>query len=141
MLHEISHIRQSDRSLVKRWFTSRDMDLFVWFRRKMPVGFQLSFNIHGEKQAISWDLQRGFHLYRVNSGETRPFQYLYRYQTTPLLTGACNQDDLVSIRRNFLVASENIEVGLTDFIYARLMEYPSLSSKPHVSHIDHPALR
>ncbi len=128
-LYEISHVRQGNRSLKKRWFTCREMNLIVWFRRKTPVSFQLSFNKHGQEQTISWNVQRGFSLslnQPVNPG-------VNRHKKLPFLVDDFNQKDLAIIRRDFLVACENIEVGVTDFIYARLMEYPSLSSKLHAS--------
>ena len=103
----------------------------------MPVSFQLSFNKQGREQTISWNLQRGFNLYlsnAINSG-------ISRHKKTPLLANDCNQKDLELIRRDFLVACENIEVGITDFIYARLMEYPSPDSSPRASQIDHPMVR
>ena len=138
MLSEISHLRQTNRSLVKRWFTSRDMDLFVWFHNNwlhnsMPVRFQLSFNKRNKEQAISWDFQREFQLYRVDSGETTPD----RYKKTPLLISLCDQQELAIIARNFLVASENIDISIADFIYARLLEYPSIQTKHNVVHTGH----
>jgi len=66
MLYEISHVRQSNRSEVKRWFTCADMDLFVWCRDDIPVRFQLAFNRRSKEQVISWDIQRAFCLYDVD---------------------------------------------------------------------------
>jgi len=136
-LYEISHIRQSNRSLNKRWFTCREMNLIVWFRRNMPVSFQLTFNNNGQEQTINWAQQRGFSLHLNNLAK----KGFFHRQKTPLLVNYCDQKDLALVRREFLVACENIEVGITDFIYARLMEYPSLSSRPRASQIDHPVVR
>jgi len=133
-LYEISHIRQTNRSLNKRWFTCREMNLIVWFRRNMPINFQLSFRKQGQEQTISWDIQRGFHLYLEDSS----IAGINRLHKRPLLVNTCNQNDLPTIRRNFLVACEDIEVGMTDFIYARLMEYPTVHSQLRASHTDHP---
>ncbi len=137
MLHEISHLRQANRSLVKRWFNSRDMDLFVWFRKNVPVRFQLCFNKCSNEQAISWDFQREFHLYQVDDGETYPDQY----KQTPLLVCACDRNDLATIARNFLAASEKIDPGIADFIYARLLEYPTVQVKHDAAHISHPVVQ
>jgi len=41
MLCEIPHIRLENRRLTKRWFTSSEIDLFVWFNDGAPVRFQL----------------------------------------------------------------------------------------------------
>ncbi len=133
MFHEISHLRQSSRSQVKRWFTSRDMDLFVWFRKTEPVRFQLCYNKQNSEKAISWDFHCGFRHYRVDSGETNPDQH----KQTPLLIDLCDQQNLAVIARDFLAACEYIDIGLTDFIYARLMEHPSRPVQHDASHIDH----
>ncbi len=133
MLSEITHLRQENRSLIKRWFTSQEMDLFVWFRNSVPLRFQLSFNKRGKEQAISWDFHRGVQFYRVDSGETWP----YRYKETPILINACDQQNLPRLAREFLVASENIDIGTTDFIYARLLEYPSIAVNSNVAHTGH----
>lgn len=139
MLTEITHLRQSNRSLLKRWFNSRDMDLFVWVKSvgidDMPVQFQLSFNKQSNEKIICWDQQHGFHLYQVDSGENTPA----RYKKTPIFTNTVERQDLTDIARRFLVASEIIDINITDFIYARLMEYPTLSSMLHAMHANHSA--
>jgi hypothetical protein len=53
MLYEISHVRQSNQSEVKRWFTCADMDLLVCCRNNIPVRFQLAFNRCNKEQVIS----------------------------------------------------------------------------------------
>ena len=136
-LYEISHIRQSNRSLNKRWFTCREMNLIVWFRRNVPVSFQLTFNKNAQEHTINWAQQRGFSLYLNNSAEKEFFQQ----QKSPLLVNYCDQKDMVIIRRNFLVACEHIEVGITDFIYARLMEYPKIHANLDASHTGQPMAR
>lgn len=137
MLGEISHVRQPDSCHVKRWFSCQDMDLFTWSHNKMPVRFQLSFNKRGNEQLFSWDVQHGCHLYRVASGET----LAHRYKKTPLLTGTCQQQNMLIIARDFLAASENIDAGIADFIYARLLEYPLSQGWHDASHRDPPAPR
>ena len=131
-LYEISPINPTNRSLNKRWFTCREMNLVVGTLQKMPINFKLSFKRHGQIQTLCWDIQHGFYLFidqLVNSGIEQQRK-----------AGIFKQSDLATMRRDFLVACENIEVGLTDFIYARLMEYPILQSKPRVSHTDHPLM-
>lgn len=133
MLYEISHLRQSNRSHVKRWFTSRDMDLFVWFHKSVPVRFQLAYNKRNREKAISWAFHQGFRHYLVDTGETE----LDHYKQTPILINLCDQQNLTTIAREFLAASENIEIGLSDFIYARLMAHPTIPAKHSAAHTDH----
>lgn len=136
MLQEIAHIRQSNRRYIKRWFTSRDMDLFIWLRKSVPVRFQLSYNKLNNEQAISWDLHRGFHHHLVDSGETLPDHY----KQTPLLIDLHDQHELAIIARRFLAACENIDIGVADFIYARLMGYPIKPVQHSAMNTDRPRL-
>ena len=82
------------------------------------------------KKAINWDLHQGFHHYLVDSGEALPGQY----KQTPLLIPLCNQHELANIAREFLAAWEQIDIGLSDFIYARLMEQPLEQVKHNAMH-------
>jgi len=132
MLHEITHLRQTNRSLKKRWFNSVDMDLFVWYHDSAPVKFQLSYNKQNEERAISWDFHHGFQHYRIDSGESYPHQY----KRTPIMFDFCNQENLPELARNFLAASENIDIAVADFIYARLMAYPGMLSQHNAQHTD-----
>ena len=132
MLYEIPQLRQSNRSLLKRWFSSRDMDLFVWFHDSVPVQFQLAYNKRSTEKAISWNFQRGLHHYLVDSGEIA----LDHYKQTPILIGLCDQKNLASIARDFLAASDEMDIGLADFIYARLLEHPTAASMHGAVHTD-----
>jgi len=133
MLAEISHLRQSNRSLKKRWFTSLDMDLFVWYRNNTPVKFQLSYDKNDNEHAISWDCHRDFNHYCVDTGEYD----VSEYKKTPLLLDACSQQDLASLARNFLVESEYIDVAVSEFIYARLMAYPVIPLQHNAKQTNH----
>ena len=133
MLYEIPHPRQSGRNHKKRWFTSGDMDLFIWFSNDTPVRFQLTYDKGKKEKAIYWDFDLGFRHYLVDSGETLPGNY----KQTPILIDLCDQQNLVSIARDFLVASENIDTGIADFIYARLMAHPTIIANYCAVNTDH----
>ena len=124
MLHEISNVKQKARSQDRRWFTDNDMDLFVWFSRLNPIGFQLSYNKQSNEKAVCWETDKGFQHYRVDSGEIEPI----KYKMSPIYA-AEDDFDTYAIAREFLHNSEHIENTLTDFIYARLLEYPSTNEK------------
>ena len=133
MLYEIPHLRRSNRCLIKRWFTCPDMDLYIWFHDNVPIRFQLSYNKRSREKAINWDFQRGLRHYLVDTGE----EELGRYKQTPILIKQQNQGDLATTARNFLAACEHIDIGVSDFIYARLMEYPVVRPRHRVAHTDH----
>lgn len=99
----------------------------------MPVRFQLSYNKRSHEEAISWDFRNGFRFYHVDSGEDE----LPHYKMTPVLLDCNTPQDLARLARNFLAACEKIDIGVSDFIYARLMELPVLRTKPDAGHIDH----
>lgn len=128
MLREISAIRHNSYRTTKRWFTDPDMDLFIWFKDLVPVRFQLSYNKLGDEHAINWHSENGFSHNRIDSGES--FDPL-KYKMSPILL-ADDDFDAFTTARNFLMASENIEESLADFIYARLLEYPGLHAR-HLS--------
>ena len=98
--------------------------------------FQLSYDKLGREKEINWNLHRVFHHNLVDSGEILPDQY----KQTPLLIPLCDQHDLLIIAREFLAASEQIDIGLSDFIYARLMEQSLEHVKHDASHTDQPSL-
>lgn len=120
MLREITPIRQNSDRVKKRWFSSSDMDLFVWFNDQVPARFQLSYDKPAREHAITWDIESGFSHNSVDTGEHSPGT---KYKMTPILV-ANGEFDAASIARKFLQASQNIEESLADFIYARLLEYP-----------------
>ena len=131
-LYEISPISPTIHSLNKRWFTCREMNLIVGTNKNMPVNFKLSFKRSGVIQTLSWDIEHGFspcadHTAKADSEQHRK-PSIFRYE----------QSDLAIIRRDFLAACENIDIDLTDFIYARLMEYPAIHSQLYASHTGHP---
>jgi hypothetical protein len=133
---------------MKRWFTCIDMDLFVWLHKNMnddvngrmknctPVRFQLSFNKRSKEQLISRELQQGLQFYEVDSGES----FVHQYKETPLMIDTCEQLHLATIAQDFLLASENIDPGLTDFIYARLTAYPVSNAMLDAAHKDRPVV-
>lgn len=136
MLFQITHTRQTNRSCSKRWFTCCEIDLFAWLREGVAVRFQLAYDKPSREKAINWDLHQGCHHYLVDSGAVLPG----RYKQTPSLIRPCKQHDLAIIAREFLAACEQIDIGLSDFIYARLMKQPLQHEKHDAMHTDHPSL-
>ena len=124
MLHEISNVKQKSQGQLRRWFTDNDMDLFIWFSRRAPIGFQLSYNKQTDEKALCWETGKGFKHYNVDSGEVEPI----KYKMSPIYSPDGDFDSY-AIARAFLHNSEHIEATLADFIYARLLEYPGSGEK------------
>ncbi len=120
MFKEVLPIQQGFPNTQKRWFTDREMDLFIWFHRGRPSRFLLSFDKPHSEQAIRWTTQGGLQFFRVDSGEKDDG----RYKQSPLLLEPQQDFDVFGVARRFLANSEEIDPGIADFIYARLLEYP-----------------
>jgi len=124
MLQEISNIKQRSYSQVRRWFSDKDMDLYVWFVRHVPVGFQLSYNKQTLEKTVHWDNKNGFQHYSIDLGEFDSTE-----QNMSLLCLSDANVDVYAIARNFLDNCDHIDPSLADFIYARLLEHPYQNEK------------
>jgi len=124
MLKEIMPIQNSCHHVKKRWYSNRDMDLFIWLEHNAPVKFLLSYNKQQTEHAIGWQRDDGFVHFLVNTGETESGCYTGGYKQAPILLALINKFDAYQVARSFLNSSKNIETHIADFIYARLFEYP-----------------
>ena len=81
MLREIP-ARQIAGEPPRRWFTSPDIDLFVWVDESgAPTGFQLCYDKQTREHALTWTEASGYTHMGVDGGESRPG----RYKGTPIL--------------------------------------------------------
>ena len=81
MLREIA-ARQISGEPRRRWFTSPDIDLFVWMDEAgAPTGFQLCYDKQMREHALTWTAAAGYSHMAVDGGESRPG----RYKGTPIL--------------------------------------------------------
>ena len=81
MLREIA-ARQVEGEPARRWFTSSEIDLFVWVGEDgAPSGFQLCYDKQAREHALTWTPASGFSHMAVDGGESRPG----RYKGTPIL--------------------------------------------------------
>jgi hypothetical protein len=119
MLREISSTRQINVDKSKRWFTDSNMELFIWFKNQMPVSFQLSYNKCQLEHSINWNIKTGFTHYLI-----KPEHRHIRHRISSCYP-AERTFDTRATAREFLRASEHINVSLADFIFARLLEYPA----------------
>jgi len=81
MLREIQ-ARQLPGEPTRRWFTSPDIDLFVWLGADgAPTGFQLCYDKQHREHALTWTAAGGYSHMAVDGGGSRPG----RYKGTPIL--------------------------------------------------------
>lgn len=89
------------------------------------------------KKSIIRDFHHGFNHYLVDTGETE----LDHYKQTPILINSCDQHNLTTIAGEFLAASKNISIGLSDFICGRLMAHPTIPVKHGATRTGHSRTR
>ena len=81
MLREVKDISQKRGEPKKRWFSSLDMDLFVWFNDAGEIiSYQLTYNKPHDEKALIWSKGGGFSHLAVDEG-VRPG----KYPASPLL--------------------------------------------------------
>ena len=118
MLREIHSARQNHPHRTIRRFSNANMELYVWFKTRNPVGFQLCFDKTQREDCINWHIKRGFSRLQMNA-EAEHIKYrLSAY------TSSQSDFDVTAIASEFLRASEQLDVALADFIFARLLEFP-----------------
>ena len=98
MLREIQ-ARQLPGEPARRWFTSADIDLFVWLAEDgSPTGFQLCYDKQAREHALTWTEAAGYSHMGVDGGESRPG----RYKGTPILVanGSIDFDSILDQLRS-----------------------------------------
>lgn len=119
MLREISSTHQNNHNQFKCWFTDSDMDLFIWFKNRAPVCFQLCYNKRQQERSVSWHIDNGFS-HNLIRPKNRNAKYRIPATQSPEIAF-----DAMAIAREFLQASDHIDTMLADFIFSRLLEYPA----------------
>ena len=73
MLREIKPSRQVPGEPRRRWFSSPNIDLFVWLNDDdSPSGFQLCYDKELREHALTWTEEHGYSHMGVDAGESRP---------------------------------------------------------------------
>lgn len=112
-LREIALARQHAGEPRRRWFTSSNIDLFVWVDEAgAPVGFQLCYDKGSREHALTWTEDKGFSSMAVDGGESRPA----RYKGSPILVA----DGAIDARR--ILEHFRREAGAVPAQIARLVE-------------------
>jgi hypothetical protein len=94
VLREISSARQVPGDEKRRWFTSENLDLYVWVDEEgAPLGFQLCYDKVFREHALSWTEGAGYSHMAIDDGASRPA----RHKGTPILiaNGAFQADRIL----------------------------------------------
>ena len=115
MLREIANVRQTQGEGVKRWFTSSDLDLFVWFNPTLEIiSFHLVYDKQRAEKAVIWNKLGTLFHFSVDDG-SRPG----RYPSSPILTEEMPLDR-VSLATLLRSQAHNIDPAITDFLILKI---------------------
>ncbi len=117
MLVEFNNVRQIPDEGLRRWFKDEEFDLIVWYENDEITGFQLCYNKLKEEKALTWFKSGSYIHNKIDDGEEP-----YCNKMTPVLV----QDgvfDKTKIAEKFKRHAGNIEPGLGDFVYNKLLDY------------------
>ncbi len=116
MLREVSIVRQIPGEPRRRWFASRNFDLFVWVdEHAAPIGFQLCYDKQDGEHAMTWTESSGYSHMAVDAGESRPA----RPKGTPILV-ADGTFDAARILDEFLGEAMSLPAEYARMVEARL---------------------
>lgn len=89
MLNEIKHVRQLKHEAKRRWFTSSEMDLMLWFNGRELIAWQFCYDKCQEEKGLSWKKDIGYRHFIVDDGEHGG---ALSHKSTPILSNAENVD-------------------------------------------------
>ena len=125
MFIEIKKIRQNRNEGYRRWFTSDDMDLFVWYDDKCRVSsFQISSRDGAGEYLVNWSENNGLTYSRV----IEPEPGALRYKGSNLLVTR-KRFKLKSIFDKFLTYSKKVNTELVRFIVNTLVREEILNNR------------
>jgi hypothetical protein len=117
MLREITNARQAQDEPKKRWFSSLNMDLFVWFNDDEEIiSYHLTYNKPHDEKALTWSKEKGFLHLDVDDGR-RPG----KHPGSPLLV----QDGAIQPKKIVAMLKENqteLEASIMNFIVSGIEE-------------------
>jgi hypothetical protein len=119
MLRELKSVRQVRGEPRRRWFTSSDCDLIVWYEGSETLGFQICYDKGRAEKALTWKSPGHFTHMAVDDGEQRPA----RYKATPILV-ADGHFDAHRVTGLFRRESGDVPADLVEFVVAKLGDYP-----------------
>lgn len=113
-------VRQIPGEAKRRWFSSEDFDLIVWFSGDQDItGFELCYDKTGKEHSIRWSRSGGYSHMAVDDGENRPG----RYKETPIM--APNGDfEARRVYSNFQAASRSLPDDVASFVLRTLEQHP-----------------
>ncbi len=120
-LTEILSVRRIAGEPLRRWFTSNEVDLIVWFDDAgCALGFELSYDKGRGEHAIAWREGQGYTHWAVDDGEKRPG----KPKGSPLLI-ADGPFDARRLHRTLSALREGLPPEVADYVLSLLARHPS----------------
>ncbi len=118
ILLETRNCRQIPGDPRRRWFSSRTLDLIVWYEGEVITGFQLCYRDGPLERALTWNRGRGYRHERVDDGE-RPM----RSKMTPILVpdGPFPKNFVYEM---FISQADNLESDIRETVENVLLQFP-----------------
>jgi hypothetical protein len=116
MLREIRPVLQRSGEHPRRWFTSEDLDLIVWFDDDGGLSaFELCYDKAERQRVLRWSHDGGREHHAVDSGEDRPG----RHKASPLHIPD-GTPDLPGLRARFTAQAGALDPALREAILSHL---------------------
>lgn len=129
-MYEVLHIRQNPGEARRRWFSSHDFDLIVWYQDDVHIsGFELSYDKQHGEHAIVWHQKSGFRHMVVDDGEQAPG----KYKATPILQHN-GHFDASRISHAVRQESNALPPEIGGLLLQKLSEYPDSASLASANH-------
>jgi hypothetical protein len=106
----------------RRWFSSTDMDLIVWYEEGDSIaGFELYYDKNIREHVFIWRADSGVNHLAVDDGEQMP---VLNYKEAPILIPDGHIDPN-RIRNLFEGSCENLPAEVVTLVRQKLMQHPS----------------
>ncbi len=123
-VHALVELKDSQRitdDRRRRWFSSTDVDLIVWYDEgESLVGFELYYDKNVREHVFIWRADSGFAHLAVDDGEQKP---VLEYKEAPLLIPDGHVDPN-RIRKLFEGSCGNLPVELVTLVRRKLAQHP-----------------
>ena len=120
-LIELKGVQQIADERRRRWFSSTDMDLIVWYEEDGSIaGFELYYDKNIREHVFIWGADNGFAHLAVDDGEQKP---VLDYKEAPILIPDGHVDPN-RIRHLFEGSRENLPAEVATLVLRKLVQYP-----------------
>ena len=107
----------------RRWFSSTDMDLIVWYGEDDSIaGFELYYDKNIREHVFIWGADSGFVHLAVDDGEQKP---VLDYKEAPILIPDGHVDPN-RIRYLFEGSREHLPAEVATLVLSKLVQYPDI---------------